>query len=137
MMADIAAGTLPAVTFYKPIGTDNEHPGYANVLTGDQHAAQIIQAIEKSPLWSDTVIIVTYDENGGLWDHVAPPKVDNWGPGTRIPAIVISPFAKRGFVDHTVYDTTSILKFIETRHGLVPLGDRDAAAADLSNALTF
>jgi phospholipase C len=137
MMADIAAGTLPAVTFYKPIGTDNEHPGYANVLTGDQHAAQIIQAIEKSPFWSDTVIIVTYDENGGLWDHVAPPKVDLWGPGTRIPAIIISPFAKRGFVDHTAYDTTSILKFIETRHGLAPLTDRDAAAADLGNAIPF
>src|SRR5262249_31285920 len=82
-------------------------------------------------------IIVTYDENGGLWDHVAPPAVDHWGPGTRIPAIIISPFAKRGFVDHTVYDTTSILKFIETRHGLVPLGDRDAAAATPSNALGF
>jgi phospholipase C len=137
MMADIAAGTLPAVTFYKPIGEQNEHPGYADVLSGDRHAAAIIQAIEKSPFWNDTVIIVTYDENGGLWDHVAPPKVDHWGPGSRVPTIIISPLAKRGFVDHTVYDTTSILKFIETRFGLVPLGERDAAAADLSNAFAF
>jgi phospholipase C len=137
MMADIAAGTLPAVTFYKPIGEENEHPGYADVLTGDRHAAEIIAAIEKSPSWPGTVIIVTYDENGGLWDHVAPPKVDRWGPGTRVPTIIISPFAKRGFVDHTVYDTTSILKFIETRFGLVPFGERDAAAADLSNAFAF
>ncbi|HSY85095.1 MAG TPA: alkaline phosphatase family protein [Verrucomicrobiae bacterium] len=137
MMADIAAGTLPAVTFFKPIGEQNEHPGYADVLEGDTHAAEIIKAIQASPLWKDSVIIVTYDENGGLWDHVAPPATDKWGPGTRVPTIIISPFAKRGFIDHTVYDTTSILKLIETRYGLVPLGTRDAGAADLSNALAL
>jgi phospholipase C len=137
MLADIAAGTLPAVTFYKPIGAENEHPGYADVLTGDRHAAEIIQAIERSPTWSDTVVIVTYDENGGLWDHVAPPAGDRWGPGSRVPAIIISPLARRGFVDHTVYDTTAILKFIETRYGLEPLGERDAAAPDLGNAFAF
>jgi phospholipase C len=137
MMADIAAGTLPAVTFFKPIGAQNEHPGYADVLEGDTHTAEIIKAIQASPLWKDSVIIVTYDENGGLWDHVAPPATDKWGPGTRVPTIIISPFAKRGFIDHTVYDTTSILKLIETRYGLVPLGTRDAGAADLSNALAL
>ena len=137
MMADIAAGTLPAVTFFKPIGEQNEHPGYADVVSGDSHAAAIIQAIQGSPLWKDSVIIVTYDENGGLWDHVAPPGADRWGPGSRVPTIIVSPFAKKGFVDHTVYDTTSILKLIETRYGLVPLGTRDAAAADLGNAFSF
>ena len=64
---------------------------------------------------------------------MAPPKIDAWGPGTRVPALVISPFAKRGFVDHTQYDTTSILKLIETRFGIAPLGSRDAAAADMTN----
>ena len=137
MMADIAAGTLPAVTFFKPIGEQNEHPGYADVVSGDSHAAAIIQAIQGSPLWKDSVIIVTYDENGGLWDHVAPPGADRWGPGSRVPTIIVSPFAKKGFVDHTVYDTTSILKLIETRYGLVPLGTRDAAAADLGKAFSF
>ena len=137
MMADIAAGTLPAVTFFKPIGEQNEHPGYADVVSGDSHAAAIIQAIQGSPLWKDSVIIVTYDENGGLWDHVAPPGADRWGPGSRVPTIIVSPFAKKGFVDHTVYDTTSILKLIETRYGLVPLGTRYAAAADLGNAFSF
>jgi phospholipase C len=132
MMADIAAGTLPAVTFFKPIGEQNEHPGYADVLEGDIHAAGIIKAIQDSPLWKDSVIIVTYDENGGLWDHVAPPATDKWGPGTRVPTIIISPFAKRGFIDHTVYDTTSILKLIETRYGLVPLGTRDAGCCRLA-----
>jgi acid phosphatase len=90
--------------------------------------------VHKSKLWQDTAIIVTYDENGGQWDHVAPPAIDKWGPGSRVPALVISPFAKHGFVDHTAYDTTSILKFIEMRFNLAPLASRDAAAADLSNA---
>jgi phospholipase C len=83
------------------------------------------------------VVIVTYDEFGGYWDHVPPPKGDRWGPGSRIPAIVISPFARRHYVDHTPYDTTSILKLIENRFGLKPLGQRDAAANDLTGALQF
>lgn len=78
-----------------------------------------------------------YDENGGQWDHVAPPKGDRWGPGSRVPTLIISPFAKKGFVDHTEYDTTSILKFIEARFGLKPLGPRDAKANDLTNAFQF
>ena len=77
---------------------------------------------------------MTYDENGGFWDHVAPPLKDRWGPGNRVPALIISPFVKRGFVDHTEYNTASILKFIETRFDLKPLGERDASANDLSNA---
>ena len=81
------------------------------------------------------MIIVTYDENGGQWDHVAPPKRDIWGPGSRVPALVISPFAKKGFIDHTQYDTTAILKLIETRFGLAPLGTADAAAHDMTETL--
>ena len=68
---------------------------------------------------------------------MAPPEVDQWGPGTRIPAVIISPFAKRGFVDHTVYDTTSIMKFIETRFDLRPVAERDGKANDLTNAFQF
>jgi phospholipase C len=90
-----------------------------------------------SPAGKNTVIIVTYDENGGFWDHVPPPFIDSWGPGTRVPTIVISPFAKKGFVDHTQYDTTSILALIEHRYNLTPLGSRDAAAADLQNSFSF
>ena len=135
MLRAIDDRTLPAVSFYKPIGRNDEHPGYADVIHGDRNAEMIISAIQKSFIWDDAVIIVTYAENGGMWDHVAPPKVDRWGPGTRVPAIIISRFAKRHFVDHTVYDTTSILKLIETRWHLVPLGERDADAADLTNAL--
>ncbi len=127
---DIDAGKLPPVTFYKPQGTLNEHAGYANISAGDAHLADVIAHLEKSPQWANMLVIVTYDENGGWWDHVAPPKGDRWGPGTRIPAIIVSPFAKRGYVDHTPYDTGSILRLIDRRFGLAPLPgieQRDAA----------
>jgi len=137
LFESIRQGRLEHVVFYKPVGDENEHPGYADVASGDAKAASLIDALRRSPLWHDTAIIVTYDENGGFWDHAAPPKADRWGPGTRIPAIVISPYAKRGFVDHTPYDTTSILKLIETRYALAPLGSRDAAVNDLTNAFDF
>ena len=133
----IADGSLPPVVFYKPIGTLNEHPGYAEIMSGDAHIDDLLTKIEKSSIWNDAVIIVTYDEHGGFWDHVPPPKGDRWGPGLRVPTLIISPFARKDYVDHTVYDTTSILKLIETRFGLAPLGTRDRDAGDLSNALQF
>jgi len=135
--AAVAHNKLPAVSFVKPIGADNEHPGYANLLDGENQAARLIKEVMHSPAWSSTAIIVTYDEGGGFWDHVAPPQVDRWGEGTRVPAIIVSPFAKRHFVDHATYDTTSILSLIEKRFGLRPLSTRDAAAAPLRNAFDF
>jgi len=126
----IDAGKLPAVTFYKPQGNLNEHAGYAAVLSGDRHIADVIARLQKSPQWANMLIVVTYDENGGFWDHAAPPKADRWGPGSRVPAIIVSPYAKRGFVDHTQYDTTSILRFITKRFDLPVLPGisvRDAA----------
>jgi len=129
-IAAIDSGKLPAVTFYKPQGNLNEHPGYADVLSGDEHIATLIEHLRKSPQWAHMVVVVTYDENGGFWDHAVPPKADRWGPGTRIPTLVVSPFAKKGVVDHTLYDTTSILRLITRRFGLprLPgLGIRDAA----------
>ena len=129
------AGTLPAVSFVKPAGIDDEHPNRTDVLTGELHVVDLIDAVRSGPNWKDAVIVVTYDENGGFWDHVSPPAADRWGPGTRVPAIVISPFSRKGFVDHTAYETTSILALIEHRWGLAPLGARDAAALDLTNTL--
>jgi phospholipase C len=128
------AGTLPVVSFVKPLGDANEHPGYTDLLSGERHALDLINAVRNGPNWNDAVIIVTYDENGGFWDHVAPPKIDHWGPGSRVPALIISPFAKKGFVDHTTYDTSSILALIEHRFGLAPLTKRDAGANDMSAA---
>jgi acid phosphatase len=133
----IASGNLPAVVFYKPVGRDNEHPGYTNLSTGDAHVAEIIRLVQQGRNWSDTAIIVTADENGGSWDSVPPPKGDRWGPGLRVPTLIVSPYAKHGFVDHTIYDTTSIMKTIELRYGLAPLGSRDANVADLGNAFDF
>jgi acid phosphatase len=144
----IDAANLPQVAFYKPQGNLNEHPGYADVVAGDDHLAEIIAHLEKSPQWSRMLVIVTFDENGGFWDHAAPPKGDRWGPGTRIPAVIVSPFAKRDFVDHTLYDTTSILRFITRRFDLPQLAGlqaRDAAMAaansgklgDLTEELDF
>jgi acid phosphatase len=94
------------------------------------------------------VVVITFDENGGWWDHVAPPKGDRWGPGSRVPAMVVSPFAKKGAVDHTFYDTTSILRFLTRLHGLPLLEGlkvrNEAFAArgaqppgDLSGTLSF
>jgi len=137
LVAGIERGVLPQVAFYKPQGSLNEHPSYTDVLSGDAHMAELIAKIKASPLWASTAIIVTYDENGGFWDHVPPPKGDRWGPGTRVPAIIVSPHAKRGHVDHTQYDTTSIIKFITRRFGLAPLPGVRADAGDLTAAFEF
>ena len=129
-LKDVEAGKLPQVSFYKPQGNLNEHPGYTEVLSGDQHIADVISHLEKSPQWPGMLVVVTYDENGGFWDHVAPPRADRWGPGNRVPALIISPMAKMGTVDHTVYDTTSIIRFLTKRFALEPLpgvSERDAA----------
>jgi phospholipase C len=135
--AALRDGTLPAISFVKPMGPDNEHPGYANITQGEEHLKRLIEEIQASSYWSDTAIIVTYDEHGGSWDHVPPPVVDKWGPGERVPTLVISPFARKGFVDHTQYDTTSILRLIEERWQLVPLGSRDANVNSLLPAFDF
>ncbi|VTZ23817.1 Acid phosphatase [Methylocella tundrae] len=120
-IAAIDTGTLPQVTFYKPQGDLNEHPGYSDVMAGDEHLANLVAHLEKSPQWAHMVVVITYDENGGFWDHAAPPKGDRWGPGTRIPAFIVSPFAKKGFIDHTLYDTSSVLRLITERFGLPTL----------------
>ncbi|GAB3422764.1 acid phosphatase [Massilia agilis] len=147
-LADAIAGRLPAVTFYKPQGNLNLHAGYSDIESGDAHVANVIEHLKKSPQWKNMVIVVTFDENGGWWDNVAPPKGDRWGPGSRVPAIIVSPFAKKGAVDHNFYDTTSILRFITRLHDLPlleGLAARDAAFAqrgargpgDLTAALSF
>lgn len=147
-LQDAAAGTLPPVAFYKPRGNLNQHPGYANLTDGDAHIAAVIERLRHSPQWPHMLIVVTYDENGGFYDHAAVPTGDRWGPGTRIPAIIVSPFARKGYVDKTRYDTGSILRFITHRWSLEPLAgitERDAALlrhghapmGDLSGALDF
>ncbi len=135
---DVQNRTLPAVTFIKPLGPNNEHPGYADLLQGQQHVADIVSAVQNSGYWEHALIIVTYDEHGGRWDHVSPPIANGiWGDGSRVPAIVIGPLAKQGFVDHTPHDTLSILKTIEQRFGLAPLSTFDANASSLKSSLAL
>ena len=122
------AGTLPQVSFVKPIGEDNSHPGYASVKRGQAWVANIVGRIKNSPLWPNTVVFICYDEHGGLYDHVVPPVVDRWGPGLRVPFIIASPWSKKGFVDHNQYETVSMLSFIESLWNLPPLSTRDANA---------
>jgi phospholipase C len=133
--AALRAGKLPAVSFVKPLGPLNEHPGYADLATGEREVARLVEAVRRSSAWPSTVIVITYDEFGGRYDHVAPPRGDEWGPGSRVPMIVVSPFARRHHVDHTPYETVSILAFIERRFGLPPLSDRDGKADPLSGVL--
>lgn len=128
-------GELPKVSFYKPLGVFNGHPDYSDLAAGDAHVGAVIARLRKSPNWADMLIVVTADENGGFWDHVAPPKRDEFGPGARVPTLIISPFAKKGYVDKTVYDTLSILRTIEVRFGIAPLSRRDEDAKDLRNTL--
>jgi acid phosphatase len=143
-----ADGTVPSVAFYKPEGVYNQHEGNTNLTEGDARIADLIAKLRAGPQWKHMVIVVTYDEFGGSWDHVAPPRADLLGPGTRIPAIIISPFARMGTVDHTQYDTGSILRFITRVFALDPLAgvaQRDSALiasggramGDLTNALTL
>lgn len=119
------------------MGKENEHPADTDILTGEKKMARLLAALEKSPQWPGMVVIVLYDEFGGYWDHVAPPKGDRWGPGVRVPALIISPFTRGKGLDHRVYETSSILRLIEHRFELEPLGPRDATAADLADALSL
>jgi phospholipase C len=157
--ADAASGKLPQVSFVEasPIGKVNvendEHPP-ANVQVGEKFTHDVMQALVSSPNWSSSAMFLTYDEHGGYYDHVAPPKAvkpDNIPPkllpgdtkaafdhyGIRVPAIVVSPYAKPHFVSHTVYDHTSILHFIETRFGLPTLTKRDKAANPMLGMFDF
>jgi phospholipase C len=137
-LADVAKGTLPPVSFVKPIGAENEHPGYAHEVAGQQHVVDLVSAVQHSKIWKDAVIIITYDENGGRWDHVPPPvRADGWGVGVRVPTIIVSPFVHKGAVDNHEYETVSILKLIERRFHLAPLAARDAdpKISDLTTVL--
>ncbi len=120
-IADATNGTLPAVSFLKP-GDDDGHPGYSTLAAFENFAARAIAAVQNNPkLWRNTAIFVTFDESGGYYDSGYIQPVSFFGDGPRVPMIVVSPYAKRGFVDHTYTDHVSILKFIEANWGLPPL----------------
>lgn len=133
---------LRPVSFVKPVWSETSHSMGGYDLEGDQHLADLVAEIESSACAKDTFVIVTYDENGGEYDHVTPPGqgaegvFDQWGPGTRVPSMVISPLLPYpASVDHRQYDTTSILATLEERFGLLPLNSRDSAVRSLSSSL--
>lgn len=151
---DLKNGTLPQVALVESASGLDEHPGEGNLLQGQKHVAGIINALMASSSWKDSAFILTYDEMGGLFDHVAPPATmnpDGIKPflntgdipgdfdrtGMRIPMIVISPWVKKNFVSHTAADSTAILKFIEARFNLPSLTLRDAAQMDMSEFFDF
>ncbi len=107
-----SAGKLPAVSWVIPNGRNSEHPP-ALISTGQAHVTSVINAIMRSPDWNSTAIFLAWDDWGGFYDHVPPPKVDKMGYGIRVPALVISPYAKRGYIDHQTLSFDAYLKFIE------------------------
>ena len=117
---DLLSGTLPQVSFLITEGGISEHPS-EDIQNGQQKMAQVIKALMASSAWKNAVLFLTYDESGGFFDDVAPPQVDAYGLGFRVPTLIISPYARRGYVSGQLYEHSSILKFIERRFGLPSL----------------
>jgi phospholipase C len=136
MFRDLQAGDLPAVTWIVPDFRVSEHP-LDSVCAGENWSTRIIDDIMRSPAWGSTAIFVTWDEWGGFYDHVPPPNVDYMGLGIRVPMLVISPYAKAGFVDHRTEEFSSVLRFIEDNLGIAPLTHRDRNTPNMSEAFDF
>jgi phospholipase C len=132
---DLANGTLPAVSFMSPAGASEHAP--SSVQTGERFVSSLVDGLMTSSSWKSSAFMWTYDDSGGWYDHVRPPAVDQYGYGFRSPGLLVSPYAKRGHVDHTTLDFTSELKFIENNWGVAPLAARDAAAKDITSAFDF
>ncbi|MGH2595866.1 MAG: phospholipase C [Actinomycetota bacterium] len=136
VIADIGKDRLPPVTWIAPRYEVSEHPQY-NFCLEENWSTQVIDAIMRSPMWKSTAIFVTWDDYGGFYDHVAPPQVDAFGFGIRVPLLVISPYALRGKIDHHLGEFSSVLRFIEDNWHLRRLTPRDRAAKNLSYDFDF
>jgi phospholipase C len=134
-VTDALNGNLPNVCWIVS-GSTSEHPPDSSCV-GENWTVQQINAIMQGPDWNSSAIFLTWDDFGGFYDHVAPPKVDNFGFGPRVPLLIISPFAKQGFVSHTQYEFSSLLKFAERRFNLPALTTRDTDANDMTDAFDF
>jgi phospholipase C len=136
---DLKEGTLPDVSWIIPSFNDSEHPPapMVPVAQGMWYVTSLLNALMESPYWKDTVVFLTWDDYGGFYDHVPLPIVDAYGYGPRVPTLVISPYAKPGYISHNVYDFTSMLKFIEQRWGLSHLTARDGRADDMRDVFNF
>jgi phospholipase C len=132
---DLANGTLPAVSYIAPSGASEHPPG--SIQSGERFVRTLINNLMASSAWSSSAFLLAYDDWGGWYDHVRPPKVDAFGYGFRVPALLVSPYARHGYVDHSTLEFSSGLKFIEQNWGLEPLTRRDALAGNLTRAFDF
>lgn len=133
---DAAAGTLPDVSWIIPAGAVSEHPP-AGVKEGMAYVTGLVNAVMQCPEWNTSAIFIGWDDWGGFYDHVPPPKVDKFGYGLRVPGLVISPYAKQSHIDHKTYSFDSWLKMIEERFGVPSLTDREKIVADMIDAFDF
>jgi phospholipase C len=136
LFTDLKTGAFPQVSWVIPSFPISEHAP-ANITTGMNWVKLVINSIMDSPYWNSTAIILSWDDYGGFYDHVPPPQIDKYGLGFRMPTLIISPYTKPGYIDHTQYQFESMLKFIEWRFNLQPLTERDLQSNNLINAFDF
>jgi phospholipase C len=136
VLTDINAGDLASVTWITPDLKNSDH-ALSLSTTGPDWVASIVNALGKSKMWRSTVVFVLWDDWGGWYDHVPPPYVDNDGLGIRVPLLVVSPFAKKGYISHVQYEWGSILKFIEQTYGMQPMAASDMRANPLTDCFDF
>jgi phospholipase C len=137
IMTDISNGALPAMSWVIPDATNSDHPGYASDK-GPSWVTNVVNAVGSSSYWNSTAIIIVWDDWGGFYDSVAPPKLDNQGgPGFRVGMIVVSPYVPKNEISHTVYGFGSIVRFIEDTWGLPRLGTTDATSASIADMFNF
>ena len=148
-MSDVQGGTLPAVSWVmtatassgpNPVVWVNEHPNAGGVCTGENWTVWVLQTLAAGPQWQSSATFITWDDYGGWYDHLAPPNVDYYGLGFRVPMILVSPWARgggSGYIDKTPSEFSSVLKFIETDFNIPPLTPRDANTVDMTQAFDF
>jgi phospholipase C len=134
---DVSSGKLPAVSWVSPSDVNSDHAGFGNTDTGPAWVSKIVDAVGKSKYWKSTAIIVVWEDWGGWYDHVPPPQLDYAGLGIRVPMIVVSPYAKSGYVSHTQYEFGSIIKFVEDNWSLGRLGTTDTRANSMDDIFNF
>jgi len=133
---DISGGTLPAVSWVIPEANDSDHPGYSQDI-GPDWVATVVNAIGESPYWNSTAIIIVWDDWGGFYDNVAPPILNYGGLGLRVPALIVSPYARPGYISTTQYEFGSILKYVENNFGLGSLGTTDQRANSIIDSFNY
>jgi len=134
-LTDIANGQLAQVTWIVPAFANSDHPGAP--AQGQDWVASIVNAIGASPYWDSTAIFISWDDWGGWYDHVAPPQIDAMGLGFRVPVLVVSPYAKRGYVSHVTHESSGFLRYMEEIFNLPSLGTRDSIADDFSDCFDY